>query len=183
MTEKEIAKEKRAARYKREKDKFSARSKKWRLNNTEKQKEYIKEWKMRNKEKVKEHAKKYNDKISTKTKRNEKDKESYNSDPLKKLCVCSRNRISKFLDGKVKSASTQKIVGCSWEDLKVYIESLFKEGMSWENYGINGWHVDHIIPLSSGKTLEEIEKLCHFSNLQPLWWHENLSKGAKIITH
>jgi hypothetical protein len=51
--------------------------------------------------------------------------------------------------------------------------------MSWDNYGYYGWHIDHIIPLSSAKTKEEIYKLCHFKNLQPLWWTDNLSKGKK----
>jgi len=53
--------------------------------------------------------------------------------------------------------------------------------MSWENYGRNGWHVDHIIPLSSAKTEEEIYKLCHYTNLQPLWEVDNIKKGNKII--
>jgi len=52
--------------------------------------------------------------------------------------------------------------------------------MCWENYGLNGWHIDHIIPLISAKTEEEIYKLCHFTNLQPLWWYENLEKRNKI---
>ena len=51
--------------------------------------------------------------------------------------------------------------------------------MSWENYG--EWHVDHKIPLASAKTKEEVEKLFHHSNLQPLWAKDNLEKGAKIL--
>ena len=51
----------------------------------------------------------------------------------------------------------------------------------WDNYGFNGWHIDHIIPLSSAKNIEEINKLCHYSNLQPLWAQENLSKGCKMV--
>jgi hypothetical protein len=51
--------------------------------------------------------------------------------------------------------------------------------MSWDNYG--SWHIDHIMPLSSAQTTEEFNKLCHYSNLQPLWAHENLSKGNRII--
>jgi hypothetical protein len=48
--------------------------------------------------------------------------------------------------------------------------------MTWENYGLHGWHIDHMIPLVSGNTEEEIFQLCHFTNLQPLWWYENLEK-------
>ena len=54
--------------------------------------------------------------------------------------------------------------------------------MTHENYGRKGWHIDHIIPLASaGSDLEKMEKLCHYSNLQPLWWWENLQKGDKLI--
>jgi hypothetical protein len=61
------------------------------------------------------------------------------------------------------------------------LEKQFISGMTWENYGYYGWHVDHKIPLASAKTKEELIKLCHYTNLQPLWMDENLSKGAKII--
>jgi hypothetical protein len=53
--------------------------------------------------------------------------------------------------------------------------------MSWDNYGFYGWHIDHVIPLSSAKTEEEVYKLCHYTNLQPLWAEDNLKKGSKII--
>ena len=51
--------------------------------------------------------------------------------------------------------------------------------MCWENR--NEWHIDHIIPLSSSKTEEDVFKLCHYTNLQPLWVNENLQKSNKII--
>jgi hypothetical protein len=52
--------------------------------------------------------------------------------------------------------------------------------MSWDNYGYYGWHVDHKIPLDCGKNKEEIYELCHYTNLQPLWWYDNLSKNKNI---
>jgi len=52
--------------------------------------------------------------------------------------------------------------------------------MSWENYGYYGWHIDHIIPLSFGKNDKEIYELCHYTNLQPLWWTENFDKSDNI---
>ncbi len=77
-----------------------------------------------------------------------------------------------------------EIVGCSLEFLKTYIESLWKTGMSWENYGVNGWHIDHIKPCASFDLTDiEQRKICfHYTNLQPLWAHENLSKGKKILS-
>jgi hypothetical protein len=83
------------------------------------------------------------------------------------------------LKGITKTKKTEKILGCSIEDFIKYIESLFQEGMSFNNYG--DWELDHIIPISSAKTKELVEKLCHHTNYQPLWWQENLKKGNKII--
>lgn len=55
--------------------------------------------------------------------------------------------------------------------------------MSWENYGIRGWHIDHIKPCASFdlSIIEEQKECFHYTNLQPLWWHENLAKSDKII--
>lgn len=80
--------------------------------------------------------------------------------------------------GYKKSGSAEQLLGCSWEELKSHIESKFLPGMSWENR--HEWHVDHIIPLASAKSPEEIEQLCKWHNLQPLWRLDNLKKGAKI---
>ena len=75
-----------------------------------------------------------------------------------------------------KPTNTFKWVGCSPEQLKTHIESLFQEGMSWDNYGRRGWHVDHIRPVSSFKP-EEWEQINHYTNLQPLWAEDNYKKG------
>ncbi len=54
-------------------------------------------------------------------------------------------------------------------------------GMTWKNKEFYGWHIDHIVPLSSAKTEEDVYKLCHYTNLQPLWSKDNMSKGSKLI--
>jgi len=82
--------------------------------------------------------------------------------------------------GWSKDAPMQAIVGCSWEELKSHLESRFLPGMTWENR--SEWHIDHIIPCSTASTEEEMKKLFHFSNLQPLWREDNLRKGAKLIS-
>lgn len=82
-----------------------------------------------------------------------------------------------------KSAHTLELLGCSIEHLKQHLESQFRDGMSWNNYGgRTGWHVDHIIPCSYfDLTKEENQRICfNYRNLQPLWASENDSKGAKV---
>jgi hypothetical protein len=97
-----------------------------------------------------------------------------------------RSRIWHTLKGINKSKSTMKLLGCSIEKLKQHLESIFQFGMSWSNYG-NGWngrgmkqwHIDHIIPCAKFD-LSKPEEQCkcfHYTNLQPLWAKENLSKG------
>lgn len=76
-----------------------------------------------------------------------------------------------------KNTKTEKILGCSIDEFIFYLQSLFKEGMTLENHG--KWHIDHIIPISSAKTDEEVIKLNHYTNLQPLWAEENLRKSNK----
>lgn len=77
-----------------------------------------------------------------------------------------------------KPASTEELLGTDWQSLKNHIESQFVGGMSWEN--MSEWHIDHIVPLASAKTEDELAALCHYTNLQPLWASDNLSKGAKL---
>lgn len=81
-----------------------------------------------------------------------------------------------------KSGRTINLLGCSIDYLKTYLESLFKPGMTWENHGLHGWHIDHILPLSRFNSADEedMKIAWHFSNLQPLWAKENFKKGNKI---
>jgi len=100
-------------------------------------------------------------------------------DPSYKVQCHCRNRIRNALkaSGLRRRGTTQSMLGCTVVFLKSHLESKFKDGMNWGNYGYYGWHIDHIKPLSSAKTIEEIEALCHYTNLQPLWANENLKKS------
>ena len=80
---------------------------------------------------------------------------------------------------KNKSMTTENILGCDWETFEKHIQSKFTEGMSWDNHGRKGWHYDHIIPISSAKNEEELYKLNHYTNFQPLWWLDNILKSNK----
>ena len=101
-------------------------------------------------------------------------------EPLRKLASLCRSRILIALKSRnwQKKKRTRELIGCDYDFLKKHIENQFTEGMSWRNQG--DWHIDHIIPLASAKTEEEMIKLAHYSNLQPLWAVDNLRKGDKI---
>jgi len=104
------------------------------------------------------------------------------NDPLFTLIGRIRSRLNESLrkDGYTKRSRTNEIIGCSWEFLKGYIESQFVDGMNWENR--SEWHIDHIIPISSAKTEEDVIKLSHYTNLRPLWAADNLRKSNKLET-
>jgi len=119
-------------------------------------------------------------------------RKSYNkrfkSDPKFRARHFVRNRtkavLKKYLaTGKApKGQKFSKSLGTDIKTFVLYLESLFQLGMNWDNYGYSGWHVDHIYPLSQALKdgPEAFEKACHYTNLQPLWAKDNLSKGAKL---
>jgi hypothetical protein len=155
------------------------------FNNSEKIGKQNKDWYECNKDTHKKNGKMWKEKNVTKVRKyhNNRNKELRKNDPLKKMTFNVRTRIGVFLKKNeiTKNNTTFKIVGCSPEFLKEYLEKQFISGMSWDNYGKFGWHIDHIIPLSSANTEEEIYKLCHYSNLQPLWAQDNLIKGNRVV--
>lgn len=103
-----------------------------------------------------------------------------NNHPEDKIRRGLRIRLLQAIKFNQKAGSAIHDLGCSIKEFIKYIESKFKSGMSWNNYGINGWHIDHIIPLSKFNLTirKEFLKACHFTNMQPLWANENLAKGA-----
>lgn len=135
------------------------------INFRKKNPEYFKEWKNENPN--------YN---------NEYNKKRRREDVIFKIIHNMRCRLNVFLSNNeiTKENKTFEIVGCSPEFLKEHIEKQFTEGMSWDLMG-KYIHIDHITPLSSAKSEEEVYRLCHYTNLQPLWAKDNLSKGSKII--
>jgi hypothetical protein len=97
-----------------------------------------------------------------------------------KLAKSLRNRLKEAVKDNAKSGSAVSDLGCSISEFKIYIESLFKEGMSWDNWG--KWHLDHIIPLASVDLTirDNVLRVCNYKNFQPLWAEDNIKKGCKI---
>ena len=142
----------------------------WAKNNEERSSQIKKQHYENNKSKYIEKAKRWK-------------KEKCNSDPSYKVLLSCRNRLSRIVrekDGS-KPDSTLNIIGCSTNELKSNLEKQFVDGMNWENYGRYGWHVDHIRPCCSFDLTdpEQVKKCFHYTNLQPLWAEDNLSKGGR----
>ena len=154
-------------------------SKEWYLKNKEKHQKLSKEWSLKNKEKHKNLIKKWY--LKNKEYIREKNKERRKTDSAYKLLLNLRRRTSLALKGKDKSANTMALLGITnIEFLWKHLESTFKPGMTRENHG--KWHIDHIRPCASFdlSNPEEQIKCFHYTNLQALWAHENISKGAKF---
>lgn len=93
-----------------------------------------------------------------------------------------RSRVLSAIKNKgVKCIRTSAIIGCSVKDLMLHLESQFSNGMTWDNHGMRGWHIDHKIPcckFDMSDTKEQL-KCFNYKNLQPLWWLDNIKKGGK----
>lgn len=143
-------------------------NRKWRAANLDKAVEYQREYRLKNQDKQKEYNKRAY----------EKRKLRYANDLNFKLASRLRNRINRAIKSKFKVGSAVRDLGCSIEQLKQHLESKFKTDMSWDNWTTDGWHIDHIVPLASLDLSDPVQfqQACHYTNLQPLWWHENLDK-------
>lgn len=168
---------------KRNHEKIVDSQRKYTLDSVEKRRQY----RIENSEKLSKKTAEYRAKNIVRLRKQdiEKKKTKYREDGRYRISHNLRSRISLLLkraDAK-KSGSTYDLVGCSRDELATHLESLFKPGMTWENKGRKGWHIDHIIPCAAFdlSDYEQQKKCFHYTNLQPLWWYENLSKGAKLV--
>lgn len=145
----------------------------------ENNKEFLKAWKELNKDRVKTYDRKYknNNKEFLYKKNVDYKKNRRKNDELYRLAENIRVAIIQTIkrNGFKKKCRTQTILGCSFDEFKTHIESQWESWMSWENYGKYekdkynvGWDIDHITPISSAKTEEDLYKLNHYTNLQPL---------------
>lgn len=144
-------------------------------NNPEKIKESKRSWERRNPDYRRNYFQRNKKKASTRY------NNRYHNDLQFRLGDSLRKRTRLALRYHKKPCSVIKILGCTLGEFQKYIEAKFQPGMTWENWSITGWHLDHIRPLASFdlENLEEFKQACHYTNLQPLWAKDNLSKGAK----
>ena len=196
--------------YDKHKDRLNEENRQWRLNNPDKVKENYDNWYLKNRdykldynkeyyenniERERERSKIYNrehkDEKSIKHKEwsaNNRDKINENSRKRKKddviyyLSCRIRNNIRvalRRMDFK-KGLLTKEILGCSIEFFKDYIIAKFTDEMTWDIFCTGDIHLDHIIPLVSAKDIDSFYKLCHYTNYQPMWGFDNISKGGEI---
>lgn len=152
------------------KEKTHARNKKWNKKNKEYYKIYHRKWYKQNKEKVLRQA------LKNKNYR-------FKNDPIYKFKENVRNLIYNSFKRRnfKKCFKTEQILGCPIEFFKACIEKQLPKGKTIKDLGKFKYHIDHIVPLSSAKTKEDVLRLCHYTNLRPLWWKDNIEKGATVI--
>ena len=147
--------------------------------NKDKISEYQKVYYQKNKDiiKVKNKLKDKNEFLS---KRRVYERKKRKNDIQFKLSRALRNRL--YVIKKQKVGSAVKDLGCTIDELKIYLESKFQSGMTWDNWTSDGWHIDHIKPLSSFDLTnrEQFLEACHYTNLQPLWAKDNLLKSDMV---
>jgi len=151
----------------RNREKVLQGARNWRKNNPQKQREACVKWNTNNKDACRIHRQNARRKATL-----------LRTLYYFKMRVRSRVNHAIRAKGCKKSSSTRDMIGCDWATLRSYIESKFLPGMSWENKG--EWEIDHIIPLASANSEEEIKRLCAWNNLQPLWKEDNRRKGDKM---
>lgn len=173
------------------------RIQKWNKENTEKKRSYSKKYYEKNKNHIdnkhKKHYEKNKDDYKKRCERyrklnkdviNKKIRQKRRRDIQFRLRSTLRSRLNVALKYKTEKGSAVRDLGCTIEELMIHLESQFYnnketgEEMSWKNYGLKGWHIDHILPLYLFDLTkrEELLAACHVTNLQPLWAKENWSK-------
>ena len=158
--------------------------KEWRRDNANHCKAYLADYRAKNRERInrqkrESYARKKQD-PSWVARKNAMQFASNNKNPQTRLAIMLRTRIYRALNCKnaKRAYKSIKLLGASISKVKKHLESLFQEGMTWDNHG--KWHIDHKIPIKyDNPTLDEQKERLHYLNLQPLWAEENISKGNR----
>ena len=160
-----------------------AKSREWAKNNRAKATETARKYRQSNPEQHAEAVKRYNKAHPEKRRKTHRTyiANTKMKDLNFKLDCSVRSRLGTALKDNAKSGSAVSDLGCSIPELKEHIEKQWQEGMSWDNWTLDGWHIDHIKPLAAFDLTDTIQfkQAVHYTNLQPLWAEANLSKGKK----
>lgn len=185
--DKSIEKAKRHKYYEEHKEEFLKMCKEYRQEHVEWKKAYDKEYAEKNKDKIKaykaryrlEHLDHYNETSRIRSK-------EYRKNPQYRMAINLRRRIIRALKNNKRQDGFIDLLGCTLQEAYVWLESQFTEGMSWDNWGKTKignrcWQIDHKRPLVSFdlSDLAQQKSVFHYTNLQPLWWWDNLEKGGK----
>jgi hypothetical protein len=178
---KDLNREKRRDYYHKNKEVLRPKMNEWKKDNKDKIKSSNKLWYENNKVEVSIKNKVYNSLHESKIKRNDYIRNKKKNDSLFKLKINVGSLIRESIKRRdfIKKSKSIDILGCSFEEFKLYMESKFEPWMNWDNHGLYngelnyGWDIDHITPMSSAQTEEEVYKLNHYTNLQPLCSYTN----------
>lgn len=170
-------------RYIQNKEQILETNKTYYENNKDQIKQYKKDWAKENEDHLKEKRKQYwnDNKIELNKKQYQRKKERLLNDTFFKFKTNVRSLIynSFYRKSYIKQSKSFEILGCSFEELKIYLESQFEPWMTWENRGLYngqpnyGWDIDHKIPISTATCKEDVIRLNHYTNLQPLCSYYN----------
>lgn len=176
--------------YQANKDQHRASGRKWEVANRERENARKKAWRDRNPEMSRDAVKRSMRKKRAAGYKGPYDpakiRARYHADPKFKVTRLLRARLRLLVKrkGGEKSASTMTLAGCTLPFLLWHLESLFQDGMTWENHGMGPgfWNIDHVRPCASFDLTNSAHQAeCfHFSNLQPLWYEDNAAKGSKV---
>lgn len=148
------------------------RAKQRRLDNVTKTAAYMKKYREENHERVSNHKRKWEKEHAQEIAKRRRQNLDH------RLAHALRNRTRLALKNLQKSGSAVRDLGCTIQELKAHLEERFLSGMTWDNWGRYGWHIDHVVPLVAFdlSDREQFLKACHYTNLQPLWATDNLKK-------
>lgn len=165
--------------YRENKQAHADSARRWVEANSEKLRSYQATYRKRNHVRLKEYQQRYYQ--THRERRIRQQMEQDKANPNRRIASTLRKQLNRWVKKSSGRHSTNELLGCSFAEFRAWIESKFKRGMNWDNYG-RLWHLDHIMPCCAfDLTRPEQVKICfHFTNLQPLSARENLSKNRRI---